>query len=269
MLTSAKFNKDQNTVEFISDVEIINQKTNKDCNNCCKIFTPLAPYDTVSCVVTAPRMVSAGQPFIIDYALNVRSLTYISFWADLLPSFDQMMTHGLILVDYKAPVIGFFDQNAESVAHKGGRGVWQFQQAVPAGTYHISFTFIAHQKGIDSFTTLLATNPPSYIKMADILAVDENPLAQNDHTKAYDNQPVVINVLDNDCAHSSLCVKEVSMPMHGTVVINPDNTITYTSASEFRGKDTFTYTVQDMAGNRAKATVEVDVEKCPVAKIIN
>lgn len=268
-LTSAKFNKEQNIVEFISDVEIINQKTNKDCNNCCKIFTPLAPYDKVSCVVTAPKSVCVGQPFTIDYALNVRALTYISFWADLLPSHEQMIAQGLKLVNYKAPMVGMFDKDAESVANKGGRGIWRFEQGIPAGTYHISFTFVAQSEGIKSFASLLATNPPSYINIIDINAVDEAPLAQNEVVSAYENQAIIIPVLDSDYGHSALMVKEVSKPIHGTVVVNPDQTITYTSVPEFEGMDHFVYTVQDMAGNNAKACVDVNVCKCPMVQIAN
>lgn len=269
MLTSAKFNKDQNMVEFISDVEIINQKTNKNCNNCCKIFTPLAPYDKVSCVVTAPNRVCVGQPFVIDFALNVRSLTYISFWADLLPSHEQMIAQGLKLVSYKAPTVGMFDRDAESVANKGGRGIWRFEQGIPAGTYHISFTFIAQSEGIKSFSSLLATNPPSYINVMDIQAIDEAPLAQNDAVNAYENQSIIIPVLDNGYGNSALMVKEVSNPSHGTVVINPDQTLTYTSVPQFVGMDHFVYTVQDMAGNNAKACVDVNVCKCQMVQIAN
>lgn len=268
-LTSAKFNKEQNIVEFISDVEIINQKTNKDCNNCCKVFTPLVPYDKVTCVVTAPNRVCVGQPFTIDFALNVRSATYISFWADLLPSSEQMIAQGLKLVSFKAPSVGIFDKDAESVANKGGRGIWRFEQGISAGTYHISFTFVAQSEGIKSFVSLLATNPPSYIKVTDINAVDEAPLAQNDVVSAYENQSIIIPVLDNDYSHSALMVKEVSKPIHGTVVVNPDQTLTYTSVLQFEGIDRFVYTVQDMAGNIANACVDVNVCKCPMPQLAN
>ncbi len=36
-----------------------------------------------------------------------------------------------------------------------------------------------------------------------------------------------------------------SLPQHGTVVVNPDGTFTYTPAANFNGTDTFTYTVTD------------------------
>lgn len=269
MLTSAKFNKEHNNLEFISEVEIINQKTNKDCNNCCKVFTPIAPYNNVSCVITAPNRVCVGQPFMVDFALNVRSATYISFWADLLPSHEQMIAQGLKLVNIKAPTVGIFDKDADSVANQGGRGMWRFEQGIPAGTYHITFTFIAQSEGIKSFTSLLATNPPSYIKVMDIISVDEVPLAQNDVVNTYDNQTITIPVLDNDYGHTALMVKEVSKPTHGIVIINPDQTLTYTPKLEFEGVDHFVYTVQDLAGNKAKACVDVHVCKCPSVQVAN
>ena len=76
-------------------------------------------------------------------------------------------------------------------------------------------------------------------------------------------------MLDNDYGHSALMVKAVAKPMHGTAVINSDQTITYTPASEFEGMDHFVYTVQDMAGNKAKACVDVNVCKCPMVQIAN
>lgn len=172
-VTNAKLNKEQNVLEFVSDLEVINQKSKIDNAQCCKVFTPLAPYNNVTCVISAPKQVHVGVPFVVDFALTVRSATYISFWADLIPSQEQMIAQGLQLIDYKPSPMGIFEEYAESIANQGGRGTWRFEQGIPAGMYHISFTYVAHDPGLKSFTTILATNPPSYIKMREIVAVDE------------------------------------------------------------------------------------------------
>ena len=52
------------------------------------------------------------------------------------------------------------------------------------------------------------------------------------------------------------------------MIINPDNSLTYTSVAQFEGIDDFVYTVQDVAGNTAQGQVEVKISKCPVAQII-
>lgn len=268
-IVTAKLNKENNTIEFCDSIEVMNQKSKLECENCCRIFTPLAPYNNITCVVTAPKQVCVGLPFVIDFAINIQATTYVGFWADLIPVHDDMIAQGLKLVGYKSPTIGAFEEYAESVANKGGAGRWHFDSGIPSGTHHMSFTYIAQEPGLKSFTTLLATNPPSYINVLEINAVDELPSAHNDFVKTYNDQPVIIPVLDNDYAHTPLKIKAVSKPAHGFVVINPDNTVTYTALENYVGMDRFVYTVEDMAGNKAKACVDVEVCKYPIIFIEN
>lgn len=176
--TSVKLNKEQNTLEFTNSLEVINQKSKKGNDLCCKVFEPLAPYNNVNCMVTVPKKVCVGQPFTIDYAIRVKAPTYLSFWADLMPCQEFMIAQGLQLIESSMPTIGSFEADAESFLGKGGRGIWHFDQGIPAGVYHMSFTYVAHSASFKSFTTLLATNPPSYIELTE-LEVDEMPLARN------------------------------------------------------------------------------------------
>lgn len=220
-------------------------------------------------MLIAPQTVFVGIPFTIEYAMNVSAPIYISFWADLLPSQDHMIAQGLRLLHYSSPAIGEFDENAEPVINRGGRGCWRFDQPIQPGTYNLKFTLVAQKPGMKSFTTLLATNPPSYITMMAIGAIDEAPVAQNDYAQGYDNQPIHISVLDNDHGYSALLIKEVGQPAHGMVTINADHSVTYTSDAQFEGVDNFIYTVQDIAGNTAQGKVEVKVTKMPVAHIIS
>ncbi|MFY9318091.1 Ig-like domain-containing protein [Lentibacter algarum] len=76
-----------------------------------------------------------------------------------------------------------------------------------------------------------------------------------------EDTPVVINVLSNDTDPEGdvLTVVDASEPANGTVVINPDGTVTYTPSAGFTGQDTFEYTVEDAGGNYSSAVVFVQV----------
>ena len=55
-------------------------------------------------------------------------------------------------------------------------------------------------------------------------------------------------------------------PQNGSVVINPNQTVTYTPNPGFSGTDTFLYLIEDVAGARSSASVTVDVtNEAPVA----
>ncbi len=75
--------------------------------------------------------------------------------------------------------------------------------------------------------------------------------AEVDTADTLEDQPVTINVLANDVG-PDLRVIDVTQPYHGTVVLNPDDTITYTPNSNanggpngFYGLDQFSYTISD------------------------
>lgn len=266
--THATFDKKQNSVAFVSELEVLNQKRPQGNSAFTQIFTPLAPYDHITCVITAPKKVCVGQPFTVDYTLNVSRYTYVSFWADLIPDFSQWENQGMKLIHINAPSLGIFDQEAESVLGKGGKGVWQFPEGIPAGNHHISFTLMAKKDGIKSFTSILATNPPSLIKSLDLIASYESPVAEADYAHGYSGRPIVIPVLDNDHAASSLTIKSVGQPAHGAVHIAEDETLVYTSVSGYEGVDQFMYTIQDESGKTAQAWVNVTVIPAPVPQII-
>ncbi len=74
--------------------------------------------------------------------------------------------------------------------------------------------------------------------------VDFAIFANDDTSQTYPNVPVIIKVLDNDIgrtAPNTLTI--VSQPSNGTVVTNPDGTVTYTPNPGFSGVDTFNYNI--------------------------
>jgi VCBS repeat-containing protein len=68
----------------------------------------------------------------------------------------------------------------------------------------------------------------------------------------------IITVLGNDSFEGTPVVTATSSPANGAVVINGDNTITYTPSLNYTGADSFTYTVTS-GGVSETATVSVNV----------
>ena len=76
------------------------------------------------------------------------------------------------------------------------------------------------------------------------------------------NTPVTLVPLanDSDPDGDALSVALINVqPSNGTVVINPDGTLTYTPNAAFTGTDTFTYILEDANGGRDEATVSINV----------
>lgn len=91
--------------------------------------------------------------------------------------------------------------------------------------------------------------------------VTRPPLAVNDSAATVSGQSVVIPVLANDSSPdgTALTVASVTQGASGSVSINPDQTVTYTSAVGTCGPDTFTYTNTNGPGGTSTATVSVAV----------
>ena len=100
---------------------------------------------------------------------------------------------------------------------------------------------------------------------------NHTPIALDDDTTTIVNTPVNINVLANDTGledgFEALTI--YSTPLHGTVAVNLDRTITYTPSNLFIGSDSFRYWVEDIQGDYDIATVNVAVtikpNRTPVA----
>ncbi|QQS31065.1 MAG: tandem-95 repeat protein [Sphingobacteriales bacterium] len=73
------------------------------------------------------------------------------------------------------------------------------------------------------------------------------PLAQPDTVSTTLNIPVIISVLDNDSDPNGdlITVTVATVPLNGTTVINPDNTVTYTPNTGYLGTDYFVYVICD------------------------
>jgi len=84
------------------------------------------------------------------------------------------------------------------------------------------------------------------------------PIAEDDFGLTNLGESATIIVLENDSDEDGdeLTVVSVTLPSMGIVVMNEDNSVTYTPNENFLGLDTFTYTISD-GTDTATATVSV------------
>jgi len=125
----------------------------------------------------------------------------------------------------------------------------------------LKYTPAANYNGPDAFTYTISDGnggTSSATVAITVTAINDAPVAANDSATVVSGSTVTVSVLANDADIDGpgLSVASVTQGARGTVVINPDQTVTYT-ASVYVGTDSFTYTVSDGAGGTATATVNV------------
>ncbi len=130
-----------------------------------------------------------------------------------------------------------------------------------------SLTYVPNPgfSGTDTFTYTI-TDPSGATSTATVTVsvappVNLPPVANPDSATTPLDTPVTINVLGNDTDPESdpLTVTGASVPpAQGTVVVNPDGTVTFTPAAGFTGTATITYTISD-GTNSATSTATVGV----------
>jgi hypothetical protein len=95
------------------------------------------------------------------------------------------------------------------------------------------------------------------------------PVATNDSANTEIDQAATIDVLanDTDANGDALSVGQVSnLPSNGSIVVNANNTITYTPNTGFEGTDSFTYIATDGGLNSNTATVTITVD-APITSV--
>jgi hypothetical protein len=87
------------------------------------------------------------------------------------------------------------------------------------------------------------------------------PIANDDTISVLEDELIIINVLENDTdADNDLLSISSAVSVNGTVVINPDGTLSYTANENYNGTDVITYEISDGNGGFDTATVSVTVE---------
>ncbi len=112
----------------------------------------------------------------------------------------------------------------------------------------------------DTFTYTLSPGGSSTTVSVTVICVNDPPIANADTATVMAGAAVTVAVLgnDTDVDGPSLSVTAVTQGSNGSVVINANQTVTYTAGATV-GTDSFTYTVSDGAGGTATATVIVTV----------
>ena len=128
----------------------------------------------------------------------------------------------------------------------------------------LAYTPNTNFNGADSFTyTISDGNGGSSTATVSLTinAVNDAPDVVNDSTTMTEDTAITFDVLsnDSDIENDTLVVNSVTQGTNGSVVVNPDGTLTYTPDANFNGTDSVTYTVSDGNGGSSTATVNVTV----------
>jgi len=135
-----------------------------------------------------------------------------------------------------------------------------------SGTYSRLFTFPSESAAPDGSYEVIVTatdvvGKTSSSSTSITLARATPPNAHDDTMNTLQNGPKTVSVLlnDSDPNGDSLLVSSVTIPTHGTVIINPDYTITYTPDEDYVGFDSFSYDASDGALT-SSAIVSITIE---------
>lgn len=129
---------------------------------------------------------------------------------------------------------------------------WRYEHRLPNGYARMGMSLVDGR---------LALTHEKFTKMFLVGAPNNTPTAGNDALFTSEDVAATINVLgnDSDLDGNNLSVTSTSVPLHGTVTINANNTLTYQPTANYFGTDRFTYEVSDGRGGVATATVDVMV----------
>lgn len=141
----------------------------------------------------------------------------------------------------------------------------------PNGTY--SYTPAPDYNGPDSFSFRVndgTVNSVDAFVTVIVTAVNDAPVATPSNITTAEDTPAVGTVSGTDADGNPLTYSTgATAPAHGTVVIAPNGTFTYTPDANFSGSDSFTFKANDGTTNSADATVNVTVTAVNDAPVAN
>ena len=120
--------------------------------------------------------------------------------------------------------------------------------------------------GIDSFSYTIGDGrggAGSASVTVTVIARNTPPIAAADLVSTASGVPVTIDALanDNDPDGDEVSLAGMSLPIHGSLTLTPDQSFVYAPAPDFVGTDGFSYTIMDEGGATAIGEVSVAVER--------
>jgi VCBS repeat-containing protein len=136
----------------------------------------------------------------------------------------------------------------------------------PDGTY--TYTPARDFHGSDSFTITVSDGRGGTTHVTipvTVTPVNDAPTAEPGSAMTRENTPITLIPVVGDVDGDPLTVTGATAT-NGTIIVNPDGSLTFTPATDFLGNATITYTVSDGHGGIATATIIVTVVD-PVTEI--
>ena len=233
-----------------------------------------------------------------DFAVTLNASTIPQYTTSLANLDGQIFTNGNSIgfeysdlsasSDYFVYVFsaeGFFDTIEQTVTIQGAGSAISFEQRFNQDDLFINDQLGDSSRDLTEYAQVITSDANGVISIdidpiagtsdvvlagLAIFKVPEAPDVVDDSATTDENVAVTIDVLanDTDADRDSFSVIDVGTANNGVASINSDGTVEYTPNSGFIGSDSFTYTVEDEAGNEATANVSVNViENVPTVNV--
>jgi VCBS repeat-containing protein len=134
-----------------------------------------------------------------------------------------------------------------------------------------TYTPELNYSGPDLFTWQITQGEQSSTASVNINVIPENvpPVANSVSVTVAEDTPLTDTLTGSDPNGDSLTFSTVTPPQHGTLVLNPNGTYTYTPTSNYFGPDSFTFQVSDGSLLSPPATVSIEVTPVNDAPVAN
>jgi predicted outer membrane repeat protein len=126
----------------------------------------------------------------------------------------------------------------------------------------VHYTPAEDWSGVESFSYVIEdTEGNNATAVVAVTVENQAPVAVDDTASTFSNIDIVIDVLANDTDPEDEVLTIVSVDVSGAEggVSISDNKVSYSPLENWHGIDSFTYTIEDTAGNQASAVVAVNV----------
>jgi hypothetical protein len=205
--------------------------------------------------------------FLPDEVAREQNLTLSETWkkypAGIYLFLNVATKTALSQLDFKQALRRFLN----APPFKDARFLWIENPTKPLATWRFSFLSVDsagedHDAAVSRFTVFDFRNYTLAVARGSSFSLNQAgdgfTVGDDNAVAVVENTASIIAVLTNDSFEGTPVVSATTSPTHGAVVINGDNTITYTPTGDYTGADSFSYTVTS-GGVTETATVRVNV----------